>query len=133
MSTVVNGLAEITALAGRRPGTHRLDGGDPGTGEHVRRCDRRPPVDPHGQGAGGGRVFRRHHRARLPHLVHVIPLFAGLLKVTGISMGINYGLNKVRFPAPVPVGLHSADELCLDRLGVGRGGAWYCKGTWRVG
>jgi hypothetical protein len=36
-------------------------------------------------------------------------------------MGINYGLNKVRFPAPVPVGLHSADELCLGRLGVGRG------------
>jgi acyl dehydratase len=34
----------------------------------------------------------------------VIPLFAELLEVTGISMGINYGLNKVRFPAPVPVG-----------------------------
>ncbi|MGH8920865.1 MAG: MaoC family dehydratase [Acidimicrobiales bacterium] len=27
-----------------------------------------------------------------------------LLQVEGISMGINYGLNKVRFPAPVPVG-----------------------------
>jgi len=24
--------------------------------------------------------------------------------VKGVSMGINYGLNKVRFPAPVPVG-----------------------------
>ncbi|MGI8447205.1 MAG: MaoC family dehydratase, partial [Streptosporangiaceae bacterium] len=34
----------------------------------------------------------------------VIPLFGELLEVTGISMGINYGLNKVRFPAPVPVG-----------------------------
>ena len=34
----------------------------------------------------------------------VIPLFAELLQVTGISMGINYGVNKVRFPAPVPVG-----------------------------
>src|SRR5580704_19063257 len=34
----------------------------------------------------------------------VIPLFAELLEVTGISMGINYGVNKVRFPAPVPVG-----------------------------
>jgi acyl dehydratase len=34
----------------------------------------------------------------------VIPLFAELLQVTGTSMGINYGLNKVRFPAPVPVG-----------------------------
>jgi acyl dehydratase len=34
----------------------------------------------------------------------VIPLFAELLKVTGISMGINYGVNKVRFTVPVPVG-----------------------------
>jgi acyl dehydratase len=34
----------------------------------------------------------------------VIPLFGELLEVRGISMGINYGLNKVRFPTPVPVG-----------------------------
>ena len=34
----------------------------------------------------------------------VIPLFGELLEVTGISMGINYGLNKVRFISPVPVG-----------------------------
>jgi acyl dehydratase len=34
----------------------------------------------------------------------VIPLFGELLAVKGVSMGINYGLNKVRFPAPVPVG-----------------------------
>ena len=34
----------------------------------------------------------------------VIPLFSELLEVRGISMAINYGLNKVRFPAPVPVG-----------------------------
>ena len=27
-----------------------------------------------------------------------------LLKVTNISMGVNYGVNKVRFPSPVPVG-----------------------------
>ena len=34
----------------------------------------------------------------------IIPLFGELLEVTGISMGINYGLNKVRFLTPVPVG-----------------------------
>ena len=34
----------------------------------------------------------------------VIPLFSELLEVRGVTMGINYGLNKVRFPAPVPVG-----------------------------
>jgi len=31
------------------------------------------------------------------------PQFACFL-ITGIKMGVNYGLNKVRFPAPVPVG-----------------------------
>lgn len=28
----------------------------------------------------------------------------GLTTVGGVTMGVNYGLNKVRFPAPVPVG-----------------------------
>ena len=34
----------------------------------------------------------------------VIPMLNQILDVQGVSMGINYGLNKVRFPAPVPVG-----------------------------
>ena len=42
-----------------------------------------------------------------------------IVRVDGISMGINYGVNRVRFPQPVPVGsqlrasatLTSADEL----------------------
>jgi acyl dehydratase len=34
----------------------------------------------------------------------VIPLFSELLEIRGIRMGINYGLDKVRFPHPVPVG-----------------------------
>jgi acyl dehydratase len=33
-----------------------------------------------------------------------IPLFSGLLDVTGVTTKVNYGLNKVRFPAPVPAG-----------------------------
>ena len=31
-------------------------------------------------------------------------LVGGLLQVSGTSMGVNYGLNKVRFVSPVPVG-----------------------------
>ncbi|MDQ6919275.1 MAG: MaoC family dehydratase [Candidatus Dormibacteraeota bacterium] len=31
-------------------------------------------------------------------------LTGGLLKIDGVRMGINYGLNRVRFPAPVKVG-----------------------------
>ena len=35
----------------------------------------------------------------------MIPMLAGqITKVDGVRMGVNYGLNKVRFPAPVPVG-----------------------------
>ena len=33
-----------------------------------------------------------------------IPLWTDLLDVTGVSTKVNYGLNKVRFPAPVPAG-----------------------------
>lgn len=31
-------------------------------------------------------------------------LLAEVLHVEGVAMGVNYGLNKVRFPSPVPVG-----------------------------
>ncbi len=31
-------------------------------------------------------------------------LLAEVLQVDGMSMGVNYGANKVRFPSPVPVG-----------------------------
>ena len=31
-------------------------------------------------------------------------LMSGVVKVEGVRMGLNYGTNKVRFPAPVPVG-----------------------------
>jgi acyl dehydratase len=34
----------------------------------------------------------------------VVPLMAQLFQVEGVRMGLNYGVNKVRFPAPVPVG-----------------------------
>ena len=34
----------------------------------------------------------------------LVPLVAQALTITDTKMGVNYGLNKVRFPAPVPVG-----------------------------
>lgn len=34
----------------------------------------------------------------------LIALWTDLLELRGIEMAVNYGLNKVRFPAPVPVG-----------------------------
>src|SRR4051812_30427527 len=37
-------------------------------------------------------------------LALLIPMWTQVLTVTDSSMAVNYGLNKVRFPAPVPVG-----------------------------
>jgi acyl dehydratase len=37
-------------------------------------------------------------------LALVVPLMAQLFHVEGVRMGINYGVNRVRFPAPLPVG-----------------------------
>ncbi len=34
----------------------------------------------------------------------LVPLLHNAFEVQGVAMGINYGLNKVRFPAPTPVG-----------------------------
>ena len=34
----------------------------------------------------------------------IIPMYSEVLVVSDAKMGVNYGLNKVRFPAPVPVG-----------------------------
>jgi acyl dehydratase len=34
----------------------------------------------------------------------LIPMWTQVLVVTDVTMAVNYGLNKVRFPAPVPVG-----------------------------
>jgi acyl dehydratase len=34
----------------------------------------------------------------------VVPMMAEVFEVTGFGVGINYGLDRLRFPAPVPVG-----------------------------
>ncbi len=34
----------------------------------------------------------------------LLPLFSNLLEVEGVTSKINYGLNRVRFPAPLPAG-----------------------------
>jgi acyl dehydratase len=34
----------------------------------------------------------------------LVPMWSEILRVEGVRLGINYGLNKVRFPTPVPAG-----------------------------
>jgi acyl dehydratase len=43
-------------------------------------------------------------------------LLSEILEVSGITMAVNYGLNKLRFPAPVPVGSKVRAGVQLDQL-----------------
>ncbi len=49
-------------------------------------------------------------------------MLAEIFVVTGVAMGVNYGINRLRFPAPVPVGsrLRAGAELSgADRIAGG--------------
>lgn len=49
-------------------------------------------------------------------------LWADMYTVEGITMGVNYGMNKVRFPAPVPVDSRvraMSEVVSVDDLGNG--------------
>ena len=43
-------------------------------------------------------------------------LLSEILEVSGITMAVNYGLNKLRFPAPVPVGSKVRAGVQLDQV-----------------
>ena len=100
----VNGLAELTALTGRDLGHSswieitqgRIDTFAEATGDH-----QWIHVDPERARSGPFGTTIAHGYLTLSL---VIPLFGELLTIDGIRMGINYGLDKVRFPSPVRVG-----------------------------
>ena len=46
----------------------------------------------------------------LPHLLD------SCLRIDGVGMAVNYGLDRVRFPAPLPAGRRVRARLALDRL-----------------
>ena len=97
-------MSVFTELIGQELGpTEWLEVDQARIDEFARR-DRRPPVDPRRPRARGRGAVRHDDRARLPHALPVVPLMAGALKLTGYRMGINYGVNRVRFPAPLPSG-----------------------------
>ena len=100
----VNGLDELKALAGKDLGhsswleitQERVDTFADATGDH-----QWIHVDPERAKAGpfGAPIAHGYLTLSL-----VIPLFGEILKIEGVKMGVNYGLEKVRFPSPVPVG-----------------------------
>ncbi|MFF6986678.1 MaoC family dehydratase [Streptomyces sp. NPDC001073] len=104
MSITVNGLDELKKLAGSDLGTsewievtqERIDTFADATGDH-----QWIHVDPERAAAGPFGAPIAHGYLTLSLF---IPLFTELLDVEGVSTKVNYGLNKVRFPAPVKAG-----------------------------
>ncbi len=105
MTITVNGIDEIKALAGTDLGT--TDWVEITQDSRSTSSPRRPGdhqwihVDPERAKDGPFRTTIAHGYLTLSLLV---PLYNQLLRIEGVSMGINYGLDKVRFPSPVPVG-----------------------------
>jgi acyl dehydratase len=101
---IVNGIAELKALAGTDLGrTGWLDVTQERVDAFADATDDRQwiHVDPERARTGpfGGTIAHGYLTLSL-----LIPMFGELLAMEGIGMAVNYGLNKVRFPSPVPVG-----------------------------
>ncbi|KAA9379704.1 MaoC family dehydratase [Microbispora cellulosiformans] len=67
----------------------------------------------------------------------LLPVLMGdLLHVGGVVAAVNHGMNKVRFPAPVPVGSRvraSAELLDVKGAPPGASPSWASPWRWRAG
>jgi acyl dehydratase len=104
MSTTTT-VAELPSLKGQELGTsswvditqERVNQFAEATGDHqwihvdVERANAESPF--------GGPIAHGYLTLSL-----IIPMYSEVLIISDAKMGVNYGLNKVRFPAPVPVG-----------------------------
>jgi len=101
---IFNGISELTAAAGEELGTsdwlvvdqERINTFADATGDHqwIHVDAERAAAGPFGSTIAHGMLTASLLPAFLPQI----------FRVDGVSMVINYGLNKVRFPAPVPAG-----------------------------
>lgn len=104
MATTVDTVEDLAGLVGRHLGTSewfevtqdRVNLFADATDDH-----QWIHVDPERAAAGpfGGPIAHGYLTLSL-----LVPMWAQVLTVRQRSMAVNYGLNKVRFPAPVPVG-----------------------------
>jgi acyl dehydratase len=116
MARTINGADELKSLVGQHLGTsdwieidqERVDLFADATGDH-----QWIHVDPERakDGPFGGTIAHGYLTMSLGPV-----LLPQVVVVTGFSMALNYGLNKLRFPSPVPVG--SKLRLGAELLGV---------------
>jgi len=117
--TVLSGIDDVKAAVGRHLGTSdwleitqaRIDQFAEATGDHqwIHVDPERAAAGPFGTTIAHGYLTLSLSNALLPEIV----------EVQGVSMGINYGVGKVRFPAPVPVGSRiraSAELVAADEV-----------------
>jgi acyl dehydratase len=55
-----------------------------------------------------------------------------VLASSGFKLGVNYGWNKVRFPAPVPTGAKIRASVTVDSVEEIGDGWWQVEQTWKV-
>ena len=104
MTITVNGLGELKVRAGQHLGytswlqvdQDRINTFADATGDHQWiHVD----VERSRSGPFGGPIAHGYLTLSL-----LVPLWNELVEVRDVTMAVNYGLNKVRFPAPLPVG-----------------------------
>jgi acyl dehydratase len=125
MATVVNGLDDLKSKVGEVLGTsepvtisqEQVNLFAEATGDH-----QWIHVDVERAKAGpfGGPIAHGYLTLSLAPM-----LMEQVLTLKGISMGVNYGCNKVRFPSPVPVGATLAMTARLLEVEDVAGGAQY--------
>ncbi|HWO48808.1 MAG TPA: MaoC family dehydratase [Solirubrobacterales bacterium] len=125
----INGIEEASAMVGKTIGPcewrtvtqadiddfARLSGDDQWIHVDVERAKRESPF---GQTIAHGNLT----------LSLIDGMRRALVTTTGFKLGVNYGWNKVRFPAPVPAGSRvraTAEIVSLDEIGEG----WYQQVT----
>ena len=116
MTTTTTTLAELPSLVGKELGTsdwievsqERVNLFADATDDH-----QWIHVDPERAAAGpfGAPIAHGYLTLSL-----VIPLFHDLLTITGTSMSVNYGLDKLRFPSPVKVGSKIRIGAVVDKV-----------------
>ncbi len=104
MTTIVKNVAELEALVGTHLGysewleisQHRVKTFADATDDHqwIHLDAERAATGPFGTTIAHGYLT----------LSLLVPLWHDILQFEGLRLGVNYGLNKVRFPSPVPVG-----------------------------
>ncbi len=133
MATVINGIEDLKARVGEHLGYsdyHVIDQDQvnlfaDATGDH-----QWIHVDVEKAKAGpfGGPIAHGYLTLSLAPM-----LVSEVMSVEGVSMGVNYGINKLRFPAPVPVGskLRMGAEL-LEVTEIAGGAQYVVKLTFEV-